>query len=158
MPDDYKAYAEACIRRHADMVFRLAYSYVRNHADAEDIFQETFLRMVRKKPQFESEEHCKAWLVRVTANCAKSYLHSAWKRHTEPLEEQIPDIPPEELHLEEALRELKPAYRAVIHLHYYEGYKTEEIAKLLGRKPSTIRSQLRRAREQLAIQLKEELL
>lgn len=157
MPNDKKAELEACIRRHADMVYRLAYSYVRNHADAEDVFQEVFLRLVRKNPAFESEEHCKAWLLRVTANCAKNHLHSAWKRHTQPLEEQIPaDVPAEEIYLDEALRQLKPVYRAVIHLHYFEGYKTEEIAEILGSRPSTIRSQLKRAREQLAVLLKEE--
>lgn len=157
MPLNAKEEAEQIIRQYADMVYRLAYSYVRNTSDAEDIFQETFLRMVRKAPHFESEEHCKAWLIRVTANCAKNYLNSAWKRHTQPMEElTVSDVPAEERRLSAALCELKPQFRAVIHLYYYEGYKTEEIARILGRKPSTIRSQLMRAREQLGKILKEE--
>lgn len=157
MTSDKKTELEACIRRHADMVYRLAYSYVRNRADAEDVFQDVFLRLVRKQPVFEDEEHCKAWLLHVTANCAKSLLHSAWRRHTQPLDDAIlADAPPEEVHLDEALRQLKPVYRAVIHLHYFEGYKTDEIAEILGSRPSTVRSQLRRAREQLAVLLKEE--
>ncbi len=157
MPLNAKEEAEKIIRQYADMVYRLAYSYVHSKADAEDIFQETFLRMVRKAPNFESEEHCKAWLIRVTANCAKNYLNSAWKRHTQPMEElTVSDVPAEERRLSAALCELKPQFRAVIHLYYYEGYKTEEIARILGRKPSTIRSQLMRAREQLGKILKEE--
>ncbi len=157
MTEQEKAGMEECVRRYADMVYRLAYSYVKNRADAEDVFQETFLRLVRKNPRFESEEHCKAWLLHVTANCAKNHLHSAWNRHTQPLEEwNAAQLSPEELHLEEALSQLTPDYRAVIHLHYFEGYKTEEIARILGCRPSTIRSRLKRARERLAHLLKEE--
>ncbi len=148
---------ERIIRTHADMVYRLAYSYVRSRSDAEDIFQETFLRYVKAKPKFESEMHCKAWLIRVTANCAKNHLNSAWKRHTVAYEEAAnAAIPEEERRLDGALRELPPQYRAVIHLYYYEGYRTEEIAKILKQKPSTIRSQLARAREKLKEILKEE--
>ncbi len=150
---------EQIIRQYADTVYRLAYSYVRNRSDAEDIFQETFLRYVRKKPKFESESHCRAWLIRVTANCAKNHLNTAWKRHTVSLEETAgAALPEEERRLDAALRELEPHYRAVIHLYYYEGYRTEEIAKILNRKPSTIRSQLKRARERLGELVKEELL
>lgn len=150
---------ERIVRQYADMVYRLAYSYVRCRSDAEDIFQETFFRCARKHPVFENEEHCKAWLIRVTVNCAKNYLNSAWKRHTQPLEgTDFADAPQEERRLDEALRELSPKYRAVIHLYYYEGYSTEEIAGMLGRTPSAIRSRLKRAREQLKKLLKEELL
>ncbi len=148
---------ERIIRQYADAVYRLAYSYVHNRSDAEDIFQEVFLRYVRRNPKLESETHCKAWLLRVTANCAKNHLNSAWKRHTVSLEETAGAVLPEEEHrLDAALRELEPHYRAVIHLYYYEGYRTEEIAKILHCKPSTIRSRLARAREKLKEMLKEE--
>ncbi len=148
---------ETIIRTYADAVYRLAYSYSRNRADADDIFQEVFFRYLKKQPAFESPEHAKAWFLRVTANCSKSFLTSAWKRHTQPLEQDIMIFEqPEENQLDEALRQLPVKYREVIHLYYYEGYQTDEIAKILKRKSSTVRTQLTRAREQLAKILKEE--
>ena len=117
--------------------------------DADDIFQEVFLRYIKNAPAFESEEHCKAWLIRVTINCAKRHFSSPWLKHTAPLEDSIEYSDPAEQGLDEALRRLPQNYRAVIHLFYYEGYSTDEIAKLLSRKPSTIRTQLTRARRLL---------
>ncbi len=146
---------EEIIRKYADMVYRMAFAYVRRHADADDIFQDVFLRYLKKHPQFENEEHEKRWFLKVTANCAKSYLTSAWMRYFVPLEEDIFEEP-EENRLSEALLHLPPKYRDVIHLYYYEGYKTEEIAEILGRKPDTVRKQLTRARELLKKILKEE--
>lgn len=146
---------EQMIRRHADMVYRMAFAYVRNKPDADDVFQEVFLRYLRKRPAFESDEHARRWFLKVTANCAKSLLGSAWRRHTVPLEDEL-FAEPEEICLHEALAELPPHYRDVLHLYYFEGYKTEEIAEILGRKPSTVRTQLTRARERLAAILKEE--
>lgn len=81
---------EAIIRQHADMVYRLAYAQTRSKSDADDIFQEVFLRYIQRKPDFVSEEHCKAWFLRVTVNCAKKHWESWWFRHTAPLEESIP--------------------------------------------------------------------
>ncbi len=146
---------EEIIRKYADMVYRMAFAHVRRHADADDIFQEVFLRYLKKRPQFENEEHEKRWFLKVTTNCAKSYLTSAWMRYFVPLEGEI-FKEPEENRLSEALSQLPPKYRDVIHLHYYEGYKTEEIAEILRRKPDTVRKQLSRAREQLKEILKEE--
>ncbi len=148
--------AEQMIRKYSDLVYRVAYSYTQNRSDADDVFQETFLRYVRKKPKFASDEHEKAWFIRVTVNCAKKQMTSAWKRHTVSLEEQWQGIQPEEIGLQKALAELPGKYRTVIYLYYYEGYSTEEIAGILSRKPSTIRSQLTRARDQLERLLKEE--
>jgi len=148
---------EEIIKKYADMVYRMAFAHVRSHSDADDIFQEVFLRYVKKHPQFENEEHEKRWFLKVTANCAKSYLTSAWMRYFVPLEEEIFQEP-EENRLSEALLQLPPKYRDVVHLHYYEGYKTEEIAEILGRKPDTIRKQLSRARDMLKKILEEEFL
>ena len=147
---------EKIIRTYAGAVYRLAYSYSRNRTDADDIFQEVFFRYLKKQPKFKNTEHAKAWFLRVTANCAKSFLTSAWKRHTQSLEQDMIFEQPEENHLDEALRQLPMKYREVIHLYYYEGYQTDEIAKILKRKPSTVRTQLTRAREYLAKILKEE--
>ena len=150
---------EKIIRAYANTVYQLAYAYTRNRSDADDIFQEVFLRYWKKQPVFRDEEHTKAWFLKVTANCAKSFLTSAWKRHTEYTEKE-PEFSfsqPEEHRLDEALRQLPAHYREVIHLYYYEGYPTEEIAKILHRLPSTVRTQLTRARQKLAEILKEDL-
>ncbi len=153
MPFDNNA--EQLIRDHADMIYRMAFAHVRNRSDADDVMQEVFLRYIRRRPVFESEEHCRRWFLRVTVNTAKSMNNSAWMRYVIPLEQEIFEEP-EENRLADALFRLPPKYRDVIHLHYYEGYKTEEIAEILGRKPATVRSQLARAREKLAELLKEE--
>lgn len=137
------------------MVYRLAFAYARSKADADDIFQEVFLRYYRRAPAFQSEEHRKAWLLRVTINRAKSCLS---KMPHEPQEtaDAAPFSAPESLELHEALLRLAPKYRTVIHLFYYEGYTAEEIGALLHRKPSTVRTQLTRARSRLADLLRDE--
>ena len=148
---------EDAVSRWGPAVYRMAYAMVRSRHDADDVFQEVFLRFHRSAPRFESEEHRKAWLLRVTVNCSRSLLSSPWRRRTESLEDVYAYQDPEESSLSEAMAELVPKYRAVIHLYYYEGYTTEEIAVLLGRKPSTVRAQLTRARGKLAGLLKEDL-
>ena len=134
--------------RYGPMVYRLAYAQTRSRCDADDIFQEVFLRYHRSAPAFETEEHRKAWLLRVTANRTKSLLASPWRRRA---------ADPEESAVDAAMASLPPKYRAVIHLYYFEGYTSDEIAGLLECKPSTVRSRLSRARERLGAILKEEL-
>ena len=68
---------EEVMKRYQNMVFRLAYSYTRSRSDAQDMCQEVFLRYFRKRPRFDSEEHRKAWLLRVTLNRARSHVSSA---------------------------------------------------------------------------------
>ena len=142
--------------RYGTMVYRLAFSQLRNGTDADDIYQEVFLRYYRKRPEFESEEHRRAWLLRVTVNTAKSYVTSAWFRHTVALEECAVYQEPEEEQLSEALQMLKPGDRMLLHLFYYEDCSVREMAQLLGRKESTVRTQLTRARRKLGKILKGE--
>ena len=141
---------ETVIRQYADTVYRLAWAYAQSTADAEDIFQEVFLRYVRFTPQFESEEHRKAWLLRVTVNCAKTHLRKKRFRPTPQEEVSTPFTAPETLELHEALKKLPAKYRAVIHLFYFEDYPVEKISEVLKRRPSTVRTQLTRARNLLA--------
>ena len=149
------ARTEAVIRRYADTVYRLAWAYVRNQADAEDIFQEVFLRYFRSAPQFTNEEHRKAWLLRVTINRAKSHLQKNRFRPTPAEEVSVPFAAPENMELHEALSKLPPKYRAVIHLFYFEDCTVEKIGAILQRKPATVRAQLTRARKMLAAFLQE---
>ena len=150
--DDWAAEA---LEKYADMVYRLAYAQVRNKADADDIFQEVFIRLARKRPEFQSEEHRKAWLIRVTVNCAKTLWLSAWKRRMVFMDDsEWNRMPAEEAPagneaLEEAMASLPMKMRRVIHLFYYEEMSVDEMAEALSEKPSTIRSQLSRARKAL---------
>lgn len=145
------------VEQYGAMVYRLAYAQTRSKADADDVFQEVFLRAHRAAPVFESDEHEKAWLLRVTANCAKNFFAAPWRSRSVPLEDVYAYEAKEESAVDAALAALPAKYRAVIHLFYYEGYGTEEIGRILGRRPATVRSQLTRARQQLADLLKEEL-
>ena len=156
MPVSAGGSREEEIRRYAAMVYRLALARTGSSADAEDVFQEVFLRYVSKAPAFTSEEHRKAWLLRVTANCARSLLSSPWRRRALPLEDVYAYTDPETSDVDAAMARLPGKYRAVVHLFYYEGYQTEEIARILGRPPSTVRAQLTRARQKLRELLKEE--
>lgn len=147
---------EDVIKEYSTMVYRLAFAKTGNKFDADEVFQEVFYRYVKKNPMFNDKEHQKAWLLKVTVNCSKKLLKSSWKTKIVPLE-KADDFAVEEhsdLHYELAL--LPSAYREVIHLFYYEDMRTEEIAKLLNRKTSTVRTQLTRARAMLKKYMKEE--
>ena len=130
-------------------VFRLAYSYLKNRADAEDICEEAFIKLYSCNGSFETDENCKAWLMRVTVNLSKNMLKSCWFSRRTELDESIPAQENENSFLSEQLKKLSPKYRLVIHLHYYEGYTAKEISKITGTPVSTVTTQLSRAREQL---------
>ena len=145
---------EEVMGRYETMVFRLAYSYTRSRSDAQDLCQEVFLRYYCRRPIFASEEHRRAWLLRVTVNRCKSHLSSWWVRRTVPLDDRISMPEPEYLELDEALRRLPEKDRLVIHLFYYEDCSTREIAKLTHSTEGAVRTRLTRARQQLGRLLK----
>lgn len=147
---------EVVIRRYSDMVYRLAFARTGNRSDAEDLYQEVFLRYLTRAPAFTSEDHRKAWLLRVAVNCANRFHTAPWRKRTEPLSEALSVPAPEGEDLWEELRRLPEKDRTVLHLYYYEDMTTEEIAKLLDRNPATVRSQLLRARAKLKKLLVEE--
>lgn len=147
---------ESLVLRHESRLYRTAMAIMGNKADAEDIVQEVFMKVVQARPDFDSDRHETAWLIRVTANLCKSRLRSTWWKKTEPLLESYPAASEEQHHLLESILSLPPKYRAVIHLFYYEGYATAEIAQITEQKESTVRSLLTRARQRLKTVLKEE--
>ena len=148
---------EDAIRRHGTAVYRLAYAYMRSPHDADDVFQDVFLRYAEKAPAFRDDEHRRAWLLRVTINRCRSLYRSAWLRRIVPLEHAsgLSTPPPEDPVLAGALDRLPAKYRTVIHLSCHEGLDTQEIAAILGIKPVSVRSQLSRARTMLEELLKE---
>lgn len=148
--------AEQVIDRQADTVYKLAFAQLRNRSDADDVFQEVFLRYVKKAPVFESAEHEKVWFLRVTINCCKKLWASPWRRRSVPLEETIQADTPENYYLAEELKKLPKKYRSVLHLFYWEDMTVEEIGNLLGLSPGTVKSRLFRGREKLRDNLKGE--
>lgn len=146
------------VERYGDTLFRLAYSCTRSRADAEDVMQETLLKLYTAQKAFESPDHEKNWLVRVAVNECRHLLRTPWRRRTGPLEEAA-DTPvwdtPAQSELFRQVMALPPKYRAAIYLYYYEGYAVREIAALLGAKISTVQTWLLRARGQLKLRLKE---
>lgn len=142
------------LTKYSNMVYRLALSRTRNISDAEDILQEVFFRLLNKNPEFESEEHKKAWLIRVTVNCSSKLLTSAWFKKTVPLEEELKFESSEKSDVYYSVLELPLKYRTVIHLFYYEDLSIAQISDILSINQSTIKSQLLRARELLRIKLK----
>ena len=147
---------EPVIRRYSSMVYRLAFARTGTVSDAEDLYQEVFLRYLTRAPAFTSEEHRKAWLLRVAVNCANRFHTAPWRKRTEPLSEALSVPAPEGEDLWEELRRLPERDRTVLHLYYYEDMTTEEIAQMLDRNPATVRSQLLRARAKLKKLLVEE--
>ena len=144
-------------RRYIDTVFRVALNYLCSPADAEDVTQTVFEKLLREKKVFENEEHIRAWLIRVAVNECKKLLRSPWRK-VEPLEDYQTAVAfdnPAHSDLYRAVMELPKKYRMAIYLHYYEGYSTQEIASLLRIPKNTVCSHLKRGRELLKLQLQE---
>jgi len=142
-------WVEEIMLRQAHKLFRTATVIMKNKADAEDILQDVFIKLVEKSPQFESLEHETAWLVRVTVNFCKSRLRFHWWKKVVPLLESYPAKTDEEYDITQAVLALPSNFRIVINLFYYHGYSTREIAALTARKESTVRKDLTRARRLL---------
>ena len=144
------AYIERIIAEYSDMVYKLAYAQMRNKSDADDIYQEVFLRFIRRKPVLETSEHERAWFIRVTVNCCKNLWNTAFRRHTQPLEEiPVPFVCESGNQLIALLEQLPKLYRPVVHLFYYEDMTVAEISEVLHRQEGTVRVQLNRARHML---------
>lgn len=155
---EFKIDIDAAVRRYADMVYRLAMLNTRDKYEAEDVFQEVFLKLYKHQKSICSEEHLKAWLIRVTVNQCRSLATTAWNKKRVSLDavaetaaEEAPEEYPE---VYEAVRELPDKYREVIHLFYYEELQIKEIAEILERNEATIKTQLARGRQLLNERLK----
>ena len=156
---------DEAVRKYADTVYRLAVANTNVTQDAEDVFQEVFVKLVRYKDRIENEEHLKAWLIRVTINESRRLLGSSWNKNVsldmpDEMQENISaepeeDSSPEEIVIAEERRDsvvkqvqaLPQKYREVIHLHYFEEMKISEISKILEINEATVKTRLKRARE-----------
>lgn len=147
-----EAETNRAIERYGDTVRRLCMIHLKNEADTQDIFQTVFLKYLLHDRPFESQEHEKAWFIRVTINACKDLLKSVFRSRTVPLEElstQIAHLPDQRREVLRAVLELPQRERQVVYLHYYEGYTAPEIGRLLGKNVNTVYTNLARARERL---------
>ena len=147
---------EELVNKHENTLFRAALAILGDVPGAEDAVQDAFLRYLEKRPELKDENHERAWLLKVTANLCKSALRSRQRHPTVELLDVYPAPDGETGELVEAILALPANQRAAVHLFYYEGYSTGEIANLLGQRPGTVRSHLSRAREALRQNLKGE--
>ena len=148
-----EAEVNSAMQRHSDMVLRLCMVSLKNSTDAEDVFQNVFLKYALSTIRFESEEHEKAWFIRVTVNACRDLLKSFFRSRTVSLEEMTeyyaPEMTAEQYAVMEAVWSLPKQYRDVIYLHYYEGYTAPEIAGILHRNANTVYTHLTRGKEML---------
>ncbi len=152
-PDDS---FEALVKKYENQIYRAAVAILGNTAEAQDIVQDVFIKRYEYTGQFTSNDHEKAWLLRVAINLCKNKLRSGWWRKSAPLLETIPAKTEQQQELLEYVMSLPVKYRTVIHLYYYEGYSTREIAQITGQKEPTVRSLMARARAQLKEKLMDD--
>lgn len=153
---------EQALEIYGDMVYRLALVQMKNKTEAEDVFQEVFLRLVRYEERIQGEEHLKPWLLRVTINCCRKQFDNAYRKRTVPFDRDMGteesyemDMPGNPVY--DAVMALPDDYRDVIHLFYYEQYSVREISDILGVSESAVKTRLSRAREKLRGRLKGEV-
>lgn len=159
MHEDRQTEFENILRKYGDNIYRIALVHTQNEMDAQDIVQEVFLKYARNTENFKSDEHLKAWLIRVTLNMCTDLKRSAWSRKTTELSDEcIPaqEFTTSESELYSAVMSLPEKYRYVIHLFYYEGYSIKEISSITNQKENAVKTQLSRGRTILREFLKGE--
>src|SRR5690625_2373996 len=144
--------------RHADTIYRVCFMYMKNRHDTEDMVQNTFIRLLKDQTAFENTEHEKAWLIRTATNLCKDFFKRWWTRKVSLKNEaiEVVEVP---FKIDETLSKvmaLPSKYKTAIYMYYYEGYTTVDIAKILNKKESTIRSHLYTARQRLKIEIKRD--
>ncbi|MBR2304890.1 MAG: sigma-70 family RNA polymerase sigma factor [Ruminococcus sp.] len=149
--------ADEVVKTYSDMIYGVAMRYVRNRADADDVYSDVFYRYFRRERTFDSEEHRKAWLLRVTVNCSKDFLMK--RGYGEELNDDMfgsedmsgaSGVSVEEImDVRNAIRKLSDDYREIIELYYFNELTVSEIAQMLQRPVNTVKSQLMRGRNEL---------
>ena len=147
--------AAAFVRRYSGLCF----TYSLGRADAQDICQNVFLKLLQSDRRFDSEGETRAFIIRITINECKDVLKSGWRRRSVPLDElierEVPFLPEENTGVLAAVQRLPVKYREAVYLYYYEGYNAEEIAAMVGAKPAAVRQRLARARKKLRKELED---
>lgn len=142
-------FVHTAVSMYSKTCVRVAFSYLKNVSEAEDITQEVFLALFESSKKFEHNEHLKAWLIRVTINKCKNHLKSSWFKNRNELPEDLSYMPQGESDLLQAVLSLSNKYRIPIHLYYYEGYSIKEISEILEEPVATVGTRLARGRKKL---------
>lgn len=140
---------------YVDDIYRLCFSFMKNHMDAEDAVQETFMKYYRSGKDFEDEGHLKAWLIVTASNHCKNLLKQWWRKgmNLEDCQESVGEGGQMVDEMMELVMKLPPKYKTAVYLYYYEGYDSREIARMLKKPDSTIRTYLQKARKLLKKEL-----
>jgi RNA polymerase sigma factor (sigma-70 family) len=142
------------LEKYADTVLRLCFVYLRNKTDAEDVFQNVFLKLCKIKPVFNDDEHVKAWLITVASNECKNLLKSFWRKRVVCIDKAVAQVKKRDNREMVSYIMLLPLkYRNVLYLHYFEDYKVSELALILKANQSTVKTRLKRGRELLKNEL-----
>ena len=144
--------ANRALEQYADTFRRICMVNLKNYTDTEDVFQTVFLKYVQSAIQFESDEHERAWLIRVTINACKDLLKRFFRSRTlsiDQLIEQAAELPPDNRKVLEAVLSLPAKYRDVVYLHYYENYTAPQISRILGKNVNTVYTLLTRSKKML---------
>lgn len=149
--------AATFVHRYSNMILRLCFTYSLGRADAQDVCQNVFLKLLQSDRRFDNEGETRAFIIRITINECKDILKSGWRRRSVPLNElverELPFLPAESTDLLTVVQRLPVKYREVIFLYYYAGYNAEEISAMIGAKPAAVRQRLARARAKLKKEL-----
>lgn len=149
--------AATFVHRYSNMILRLCFTYSLGRADAQDVCQNVFLKLLQSDRRFDSEGETRAFIIRITINECKDILKSGWRRRSVPLdklvERELPFLPEEDTGVLAAVQRLPVKFREAVYLYYYEGYNAEEIAAMVGVKPAAVRQRLARARAKLKQEL-----
>lgn len=143
-------YFSGIYEKYSDDLYRVCLLYLKSREEAEEAVSEAYVKIMEKKPVFETDAHEKAWLMKTAVNICKNINKSAWKRsviHDNDVLQYM--VFPEEHSVMEEIMALPPKYRVILYMHYYQGYKTHEIAEIMNMKQSTVLSRLSRGRGQL---------
>lgn len=150
MTDTEKQYFSDMYEKHAKSVYGICLMYLKNKDDAEEAVTETFIRIMQANPAFENDAHARAYLIQTAVNISKNLLKSGWHRNVVKDEDVLMYMAtPEEESVMEELLQLPPKYRVVLYMHYYEGYKAQEIADMMKVSLSAVLSRLARGRKKL---------
>ena len=152
---DDNNFIKSTIDTYSDMIYRICLLYLKNRLDVEDAYQEIFIKIIEKVPQFINEEHRKAWIITISSNHCKNVLKYKKYRQTSLLDENLvsSNDSNEDKEILKTIFNLPLNYRNVIYLYYYEGYSTREISTILKQRDATVRTWLKRARESLKIMI-----
>lgn len=157
-------YLEHAMDTWGALVYRLALNQTHSKSDADDVTQDVFLNLLKDSTEFRNDEHLKAWLIHVTINCCRALRRSVWSSRVETADSSSSTFsnlqaPTQKLFTSdvwEAVQRLPQTMRLVVHLHYFEGYSIEEIARTTQSKSSTVKTRLHRARKKLKLDLEQE--